>query len=456
VDSKTQVPQLIEEVTGQNMTKADKQVLLQLGEQYPVLKKLSLCRTLKKSLDKFKSIDQAKRKHPTGLWVVSGAYKQFTKSKGDDDDGKEDFGAGTGRTGSGAGSGGAYLAPNLQNFPTQDKLPDDIKALGLRSVRECFCVPARDNGGVSGCFYIHDLAAAHARIAAYLSGDELMKWIYDDEKRDAHAITVTKLIRYLENYDASTMTVDESDVKAAKALKGAMRSELQELLVTLRNVGKNFYYSCLNDGGAFVLYRLFQSSGLDISMDGCEAALVEYFQLYKGLGQFLDAVRSDCEIPPLDFPEDIKTIRPRSAKSNWFKWIDGSWYYRVQPEVQGVKTRKVNRKVRIKPMKAGGMIALGPKPADVLSATWLGIEATAMKQAGALVYEWLCEHPESEFYLGAITHDELDGWSLAPEPAAAAVLVGAMDHSFGAMIAPIPAGPPTDPLSIIGYNWSDK
>jgi hypothetical protein len=158
----------------------------------------------------------------------------------------------------------------------------------------------------------------------------------------------------------------------------------------------------------------------------------------------------------LDFPEDIKTIRPRSAKSNWFKWIDGSWYYRVQPEVQGVKTRKVNRKVRIKPMKAGGMIALGPKPADVLSATWLGIEATAMKQAGALVYEWLCEHPESEFYLGAITHDELDGWSLAPEPAAAAVLVGAMDHSFGAMIAPIPAGPPTDPLSIIGYNWSDK
>ena len=457
VDSKTQVPQLIQDVTGQKMAKADKQVLLRLGEHYPVLKKLSLCRTLKKSLDKFKSIDQAKRKHPTGLWVVSGAYKQFSKSATDDggEGGGDDYGAGTGRTGSGAGPRGAYLAPNLQNIPTQDKLPDDIKALGLRSIRDVFCVPSRDNGGVSGCFYIHDLAAAHARIAAYLSGDALMKWIYDDEKRDAHAITVTKLIKFLENFDPATMTVDESAVKEAKALKSALRSWLQELLVTLRNVGKNFYYSCLNDGGAFVLYRLFQSSGLDISMEGCEAALVEYFMLYEGLGQFLESVREDCATPPLDFPEDIKTIRPRSSKSRWWKWGD-DWYYKVQPVVQGVKTRQVNRKVRVKPMKAGGMIALGPKPADVLSATWLGIEATAMKQAGALLYEWLCEHPEVEFYLGGITHDELDGWSLAPEPTAAATMISAMDNSFGAMIAPIPAGPPTKPADVIGYNWSDK
>jgi hypothetical protein len=458
VDNKTQVGQFLQDLTGEKSAKADKQTLLQLADRYPILKTLSLCRTLKKSLDKFSAIDKAKRKHPTGLWVVSGAYKQFSKSAGDDDgEGGDDYGAGTGRTGSGAGPRGAYLAPNLQNIPAGSKLPKEIQALGLRSIRDCFRLSAADNSGITGCFYVHDLAAAHARIAASLSLDQLMKEIYDTDL-DAHAITVTKLIKYLEGYDPATMTVTPEDVIAANELKKRpdLQTPLQSLLIRLRDVGKNFYYGCLNDGGAFVLYRLFQSSNLDISMENCEAALAEYFKLYFGLGTFLQAVRDDCMIPPLDLPEDIKTLAKRSSKSNWHKFIDGNWYYRVQPVVNGKPGRKVNRKVRIKPMKAGGTIALGPKPADVLSAIWLGMEATAMKQAGATVYEWLCAHPEIEFYLGAITHDELDGWSLRPEPEAAAILVSAMDGHFGEMIKPIPPGPPTKPESVIVSSWSDK
>jgi DNA polymerase I-like protein with 3'-5' exonuclease and polymerase domains len=457
VDSKTLTQQFVHEVTGQKVAKADKQILLQLGEQHPILKKLSLCRTLKISLDKFDAIDKAKRKHPTGLWVVSGAFKQFSKSAGDDDGtgGDDAYGAGTGRTGSGSGSRGAYLAPNLQNIPTQSKLPDDIKALGLRSIRECFRVPSFGFAPHPGCFYIHDLAAAHARIAAYLSGDKLMKEIYDTDV-DAHAITVTKLIKYLEDFDAATMTVNPEDVKLANKMKKHPDiTWLQKLLIRLRDVGKNFYYGCLNDGGAFVLYRLFQSSGLNISMENCEAALEEYFKLYEGLGTFLQSIRDACEIPPVDLPETYKTLKPRSQKSAWFKFGD-AYYYKVQSRPGTLLGRRVSRKVRIKPMKAGGDIALGPKPADVLSAIWLGTEATAMKQAAAIVYEWHVEHPEVEFYLGGIVHDELDGWSLTPQPESARVMIGAMDNCFGNLIAPIPAGPVTRYDQIIVNSWSDK
>jgi DNA polymerase I-like protein with 3'-5' exonuclease and polymerase domains len=451
VDSKTEVPQFLEDLTGKKHDKADKQVLLQLAGEYPILGKLSLCRTLKKSIDKFKAIKEGARKHPTGQLVISGAYKQFTRSDENDEDTKDDeLGAGTGRTGSGSGSRGAYQAPNLQNIPTYDKLPDEIKALGLKSIRECFRVTINPEG----MFYIHDLAAAHARIAAKLSGDKLMHEIYSDDL-DAHAITVTKLIRFLEDYDPATMQVTVEDVKKAKKSDPATRTPLQQLLINLRNVGKNFYYSNINDGSAFVLYRLFQSSYLNISRENSGAALTEFQALFAGLTAYMDDIKKECAIPPIDFPQDLQTLANRSARSKWFKF-EKHWFYAVHPEVNGQKGRRTFRKVIRKNMKKGGTVFIGPKPADVFSATWLGIEATVMKRAAARLYRWVLDNPDIPFFVGGITHDELDSWGLGSYPEAAQALIESMDGEMYQVTQPIPAGPDTKPEEVIVNSWNDK
>jgi DNA polymerase I-like protein with 3'-5' exonuclease and polymerase domains len=445
IDSKSEIPQLIKDLTGEDYKNADKKTLIELGRNYPVLQKLSLCRTIKKSLDKFKAIDKAKRQHPTGVWVVSGAYKPFSKSDDGDD---ADYGAGTGRTGSGSGTKGAYLAPNLQNIPTYSKLPAELKTLGLKSIRECFAVVS--NQGV-GQFCIHDLAAAHARIAARLSGDALMAEIYTTD-RDAHALTVVKLIKFLEDYDPKTMSITEVDVQLAK--KAKEKTELQNLLIRLRDVGKNFYYGSLNDAGADVLYRLFQSSSLDISLENSNKALAEYFELYSGLGKFISSIKDEIKIPPMTLPPDIKTLVPRSASSRWFLF-QGHWYYPVQVPTNTGMSRRVCRRVQIKRLKDGTRLAVGPKPSDVLATIWLGLESLAMKKAAAILYEWIVAN-QVDFYMGGITHDELDSWSLTPQFEAVQQQIRAMDYCMAEITAPIPAGPITSPNECMGQSWNDK
>lgn len=436
IDNGSQVLALILDVTGEAKENADKQVLSELGKQHECFKAISLCRTIKKSLDKFDAIQKSARRHPSGQWVVSGGYKQFTRTNDESDD----LGAGTGRTGSGSGKNGAYLAPNLQNIPVGDKLPEELQTLGLKSIRECFRVD-------DGCFYIHDLSAAHSRIACSLSMDELILSAYRDETIDNHAITVTRLISLLDGDEPPT-TVEEVGF-AKKAKESTPR---QQLLVKLRNVGKNFYYSCLNDGGAFVLHRLFQSSRLPISMENCEKAVVEFFKIYQGLGKYIEDIRVLYETPPPDFPENIKTLRPRSQRSKW-KQFNGKWYAAVQPGV-GLHGRRVYRAVRIKKTKSGDLLAVGPKISDVLSAIWLGIEATAVKQAAAQVYEWAVYTKQEDFFLGGITHDELDAWSFKYNPEADQVLIRSMDECLGNLIKPVPPGPYTK-TSLV-KSWNDK
>jgi hypothetical protein len=204
-----------------------------------------------------------------------------------------------------------------------------------------------------------------------------------------------------------------------------------------------------------VLYLLFPSSYLKISRENSSAALTEFQNLFAGLTAFMDSIKKECAIPPVDFPQELQALAPRSTRSKWFKF-DKHWYYAVHPEINGQRGRRTFRKVIRKNMKKGGTIFIGPKPADVFSATWLGIEATVMKRAATLVYHWCLRNPDIPFFMGGITHDELDCWALGSYPEAAQVLIQAMDSEMYRVTNPIPAGPDTKPEEIIVSSWNDK
>jgi hypothetical protein len=466
IDNKNDCAQLIQDLTGKTWfttnskgkripRSSDKETLLTLAKEYPILGQLSICRTIKKSLDKFESIKKGLRKHrESGHWVVSGALKQFASQT--EDSSGEDAGAGTGRTGSGAsGNNAAYTAPNIQNIPTADKLPDELIELGLPSIRECFAV----TGHPHGCYYIHDLAAAHAREAAKLSRDPLMAEIYFKDL-DAHAMTVLRLIKYLDAYDSNTMgNLTVADVKAAKKLAQNMRSHLQQILVNLRDVGKNYYYACLNGSGFDTLFRLFNQFALFIQKEKCEAAWKEFFELYAGLKAYLETLKAESQIPPLNFPPGQQTKRPRSAQSKW-QQFNGKWYYPVQHQINGIWTGRVYREIKsYRDKQTNQPVWYGPSAPAIYSATWLRIETQVMKRAGTRFYLWLLEHPEYPVYLGNITHDELDAWSCDRYPEVAQTLIDCMNGEMFRFIAPIPAEDitkPTTPEQVMVLSWNDK
>lgn len=330
---------------------------------------------------------------------------------------------GTGRTSSGGGNtlkttpnpdrfpgwGEKKLAefPNLQSISSKQN--PAIKAFGLANPRKCI-VPG-DGRGMA----VIDLAAAHARIAADKSGDEIAIAGMNDDSIDNHsrvAAFVAQALGYEWDWQkiATLRKQDTPDGRRAKLF---------------RETAKNTFYGFLNGAGALrVQEQIAANSGEIVDIEAVKLAVKGCEDLYPRLTAYKRELTTTIE----------KNQMVVEGKTVYVNNQCGDSHILLLANDQG----------RIPYTQA-------------LASTWSRIEATAIKRAFIDAWKLSDLRPEWKLKVTNIVHDELDiEYDKAYEAEVVPSINKIVGDHFQSMLENVSDGRTEDWTKLVADNWSEK
>ena len=421
---------------------------------------------------------------------------------------------GTGRTSSGGGNalkttpnpdrflgfGQKKLAeyPNLQSISSKQN--PAIKKYKLANPRKCI-VPGSLIGFALAMAVI-DLAAAHARIAADKSGDEIAIAGMNDSSIDNHS-RVAAFVAQALGYDW--------DWQKIANLKGGKSAELCFLLADDESLGEIVKNRGTNLGGAWVPFKAkeledFKPEELEF-LDRADCHLSDRKKAAKlvskalGLGMswgtILEVTKTN---DPEGDPKLAKMFR-ETAKNTFYGFLNGAGALRVREQIaansgeivdiEAVKfavkgcedlyprltayKRELTTTIEKNQMVIDGKTVYvnnqcgdahillladdqGRIPyTQALASTWSRIEATAIKRAFIDTWKLSDLNPDWKLKVTNIVHDELD---IEYDQAYAAEVVPRVNkivgEHFQSMLEKVSDGRTEDWTKLVANNWSEK
>lgn len=394
VDDNRKLPPAIKEKLGINVSNSDKNALNPHRDN-PVISSLLSTRSIGAYLDYLANMKLAYRDG-----AIRGGFRQNAPQ-------------GRGRSTSGKTNG--IPSVNLQNPPNPSKACPEVAALKLPPIRSIF----RPEPGYK--LLVVDLSAAHARIAAETTQDELFIASYIDNV-DVHAIVASKL-----SYLVGKFWTREDISRIRKG-----DSDDAKLAISLRNTAKNVFYGWLNGAGIAKTAETIRIGGYECDKEFAESILKLLGESFPGIKTYHDQVK-------ISLKQNIKQFEGCKMPYTWATGLSG---------------RRVYLPVWPTNDKGYG----GAKPTDALMVAWMTVEADAVKMACHLVRRKADQHPEWGLRLVNICHDELNAVCREEhaEEAAKAVWMS-MQTSLAYFVRAIPVvEDPFKAESVICSNWSEK
>ena len=409
VDDHAKLPGAIKQKLGIEVSKSDKSALNPYRDR-PEISSLLAGRSIGAYLDYLYNMKRAYRDG-----AVRGGYRQQAKQ-------------GRGRSTSGGGNG--IPSCNLQNPPNPTKACPELAALNLPKVRSAFRPP------VGYKLLVVDLSAAHARIAAQTTGDELFIASYIDNV-DVHAIVASRLSTL--PTVAKNWTQEQISKIRKQEDENGRKTPDAVLATSLRNVSKNVFYGWLNGAGASKTSETIRVGGFENSIEFAESIVALLGESFPGIRAYHDRVK-----------RHLKTNQVRhSGVSLSYTWATGVSGRRVWlPVWENPKTGRDGKPY----------IAKSAKPTDAVMAAWMMVEADAVKAAMHVIRTEAANHPEWDLQFVNICHDELDCICKAEYADAAAHAVWlAMQGCLAMFVQVIPVvEDPFKASSIVCDDWSEK
>lgn len=272
-------------------------------------------------------------------------------------------------------------APNLQNAP---KLRSRHKKMGLRNVREIFKAPPGYK------LLIVDLSAAHARIAAQMSGDPIFVQVYKDGL-DNHLLLVERVIKE-EGYNLTFKELLEiRNSYKYKCKHGGEITELESKVEKLRDYCKTAFYAWLNQASAPTMTASFAAQGLEVSLEYCELLIKNLREVYCVLYKFIRDKINECNA----FNLDVSKLNYQDVNG---KLLSGS-YGKIKSLTGGITYC-----LKLYNARFGGKWQVAYN--EAVSLMWLMSEASMIKSAmGKYRLESLAR-PEWDSYICNFAHDE--------------------------------------------------
>jgi DNA polymerase I-like protein with 3'-5' exonuclease and polymerase domains len=305
---------------------------------------------------------------------------------------------------------------NLQNPPNPSKASPTIKSLGLPAVRSFF----KPNEGQS--LLVFDFSAAHARIAAETTQDELFIKSYVDNI-DCHAIVASQLCKLVGKHWSRE---EISKIRKQKDDDGALATRL-------RNISKNIFYGWLNGAGANKTMQTIHAGGLsNATIDDAKDILDLLSRSFPGISGFHQNVKQQLKKVKLADGTNTKyaTIRAISGRR-----VFTQWYAPKHEKDRG-----------------------GCNPNESYIAHWMMTESDAKKRAMTLIWKKARLTPEWGMRLANECHDEIDVLCDSEHVEEVAKFCwSAMNGSLGYWVKSLPAF--EDPYSLEGClakSWADK
>lgn len=384
----------IREKLGIKVEKTDKEAL-NPHRSHPVISSLLATRSIGAYLD---YLNNCKLAYRDG--AIRGGYRQCAPQ-------------GRGRSTSGKSNG--VPSVNLQNPPNPTKACPEVAALNLPKVRSLFRPPAGYK------LLVVDYSAAHARIAAETTKDDLFRASYISGI-DVHAIVASKLSALVDKHWTKEQI---STIRKQKDADG-------ELATTLRNIAKNVFYGWLNGAGAKKTAATVEIGGFRCTVDFA-TEIIELLQAsFPGVKQYHDRVK--------------RILRTEKV---WFEGCKLPYTWAV-----GLSGRRVF--LPIWEAKEGGYG--GAKPTDAVMVAWMTVEADSIKTAMHQIRLASEQHPEWGLRLCNINHDELNAICKEEHAEAAGYAVWlAMQSSLAYFVRSIPVyEDPYSAKAVVCNDWSEK
>ena len=255
---------------------------------------------------------------------------------------------------------------NLHNPPNPSKGSPTIKALGLTPVRSIFRPPSGQS------LLIFDFSAAHARVAAQVTGDKTFIDSYVNNV-DCHAIVAAKLSRLVgKDWTRS----DISKIRKQKDDDGALATRL-------RNISKNIFYGWLNGAGKFKTMQTIHAGKLpQATQDDAGEILDLLGDTFTGIKGFHDQTKREIKI--------TKPMPGTSLEYATIRAISGRRVYAPKYAGKGFNDRG------------------GCNPNEAYIANWMMVESDAKKRAMGLIWKKSLQKPEWGMRLCNECHDEID------------------------------------------------
>lgn len=321
--------------------------------------------------------------------------------------------------------------PNLQNTP---KLTDDLKALGLPSVRSVFEAPEGFN------LIVQDLSGAHARICTQASKDKTLVAVYNENK-DNHVLTARALLEVEGRYftEEQALTLYKSYKKKIK--DGLEPTEDEQLIATKRQEGKTGFYSFLNQAGAATMQQSFAKWGVQTTKEACQNLITALRKVYVDLYAYIKRQMVIANSYNLQF--DFEDKNGNSIKN----------------EVYGVITSITGGRKFCKKEISFGKFQVAYT--DSISFMWLSAEASMIKTAMGLIREQLLELTDRNTrgiaYTCGFLHDEADGLVSSDLAEQVAVIYGStIAEVLRRFITVIPVEESSDYAKAVCKTWAEK
>jgi DNA polymerase I-like protein with 3'-5' exonuclease and polymerase domains len=322
---------------------------------------------------------------------------------------------GTGRT----SSGGKFTdIVNIQSIPA--KVDNNLKALGIPSIRSIFKVK---NGRA---LIVSDLAAAHARIACDFANDETGKKAQNDDSIDAHSVFAILIaqsmpLKFIEKGLPARFVLHNLDVKidveqlrldyaankdnfesilnqdginkylladvtiADKAMLKDFKASTKSIDICsqLRGLAKNIFYAKLN-GASWGRIKAELAGQIKISATDAEAQLAStrFDNLYPQLAAY-------CK----------NAVEQLTKEENQI-WINGQLFGISEIAETGQRLL-----FNLKVSKDGEVSIPATK---VIASQWSRTEASVMKRSLSLVHQLIRHNPQWDAQLVNLVHDELN------------------------------------------------
>lgn len=385
-----------------SLEKADDEALSPLAHQYPAMQALLDYRSLNISLKYLMSV---RNKMFDG--AIRGKYTQIAQGW---------------RT--------SCKNPNLQQAPN---LPKKFAKLGLPSVKSIFKPPA----GYS--LLIHDLSAAHARIATQVTGCKALVAGYCDN-RDNHVRTAARVLRA----EGKTWTEEEvEEIYISSILKSKQGVDLTEdeiAIVESRKRGKIGFYAYLNMAGIQTFVQTFAGWGISITEDYARLLKGALRDVYGDLEEYiLQVLFPRANSYSFSFEQyNDRTGKPLTGTYGMHRGLTGGRNFFLKQK------SKFNKELQV-PLT------------DMASFTWLSAEASMLKTASGYILQGFDEHPEWDGYICNYVHDETNSVCLTEYVLEVSTFVGeTIKAELEKFIKVIPVVETTDWSKNIVEDWSQK
>lgn len=424
-------PQAYDKKTKSMKSSANEEALETIADNLPIAKKILVFRSVNNRLDRLEEIIDCTHRHPvSGLDIITGSFSQNAAKA-------------TGRT---SCQQVENLGTNLQNIP---KHTPDLKALGLRNIREIFQVPTntskfpifdkdkgewnlskfKDFGDDERALLIADFSSSHAQISAYIAG--AAKFF---EARDTgiklHFYTTAKIF---------ALQGKEFTPKFLKDVKKDKKHPLYDEVDQTYDAAKTAYFSNLNGSGPSTLQSGLKQNGMHKEVEECKLFLDAINDEFKEIHAFKYETNKQANSKNVTFCYDGEYLGKQFKYFGELRTIDGGRYLlqKMPSKYKEGKTWEV-------------------KYADAIAIQWLRPEATIIKGAiGLLVKDLYFKYPEWQARLIALVHDEMEIDVLKKYSKECSELMHYWINKVFAFICPTYQGE-DHPFDSVLYSWSQK